>query len=119
MRKKRFAAELGKNLGKLIDDETVDAFLDAVVASISNRFAGERGNAKRDENALNKAIVDGILKSNPLIFEALNQFGLLPMLEKKPHLVFYILQTYPQLLSLGMGPQQPLPPGPPPQGVQK
>jgi len=92
----KFARDLIENI--VMDEELMGAFLDRIVQVVQNTFASSRGVTAKDQKGLDRRIVSGIIDQNPIVSGFLDQLGVRDYLTKKPHLVFYILSQYPQLL---------------------
>lgn len=105
-----FQEEAGKMSRKLIeeillDEELMNELLDRIVQVIQNTFASSRGVTARDQKGMDRRIVSGLIDQNPAVSMVLDQIGIRDYLVKKPHLVFYILSQYPQILDWFAPPQ--------------
>ncbi len=110
---KELLNEITKHVHTVISDEQLAKdLIENLVKNASKHFASMKSAGKRESQVFDKEVVRSLVGQNPGLFTALKELGLMELLEKKPHLVFYVLSNYPQLLNIGSG----SPPGEPPPG---
>lgn len=106
------AAKMSRDLVEqiLMDEELMEELIDKIVVVIQNSFASSRGVTAKDQKGLDRQIVRGMIDQNPVMAKVLEEVGIKDYLIRKPHLVFWILSQYPQLLEVfgqGQGASQP------------